>query len=288
MAGRGQAAQSQKVSVLQQPGQGERIWPQDHFGLVDKLLQKKTETSLPQHSSLDDLVEDFSSFFVNKIQGLRQQLSSYPLDSTVAVPDLVSRQTTATPPLSCFRHVDDSEVLRVVSASSPKSCSLDLLPTTILKANIDVLLLALTRIINHSIMAACFPSAFKGAHVMPLLKKSSLDQDTMKNYRLASPMWRLCWRWWRESWPPSLMHHAGTLPAGACTVGLQEESQHGVCPPEGAQWCLAGNWWEEVCDAGATWPLCCLWHHQPRDSFAAPWDWHWCLRFCSSLVQILP
>ena len=160
--------------------------PKMIFGLVDKLLQKKTETSLLQHSSLDDLVEDFSSFFVNKIQGLRQQLSSCPLESTVAVPDLVSRRTTATQPLSCFRHVDDSEVLKVVSASSPKSCSLDPLLTTILKANIDVLLPALTRIINHSITSGCFPSAFKGAHVMPLLKKSSLDRDTMKNYRPIS------------------------------------------------------------------------------------------------------
>ena len=32
-AGHGEAAQSQKVSVLQQPGQGEHIWPQDHFWL---------------------------------------------------------------------------------------------------------------------------------------------------------------------------------------------------------------------------------------------------------------
>ena len=137
--------------------------PKIIFGLVDKLLQKKRETSLPQHSSLDDLVEDFSSFFVNKIQALRQQLSSCPQDSTVTVPDLVSRWATAVPPFSCFRHVDDNEVLRVVSVSSPESCSSDPLSTTILKANIDVLLPALTRIINHSITSGCFPSAFKAS-----------------------------------------------------------------------------------------------------------------------------
>ena len=90
--------------------------PKIIFGLADKLLQKKAETSLPQHSSLDDLVEDFSSFFINKIQSLRQPLSSCPQDSTVKVPELVSRRATTAPPFSCFRHVDDREVLRVVSA----------------------------------------------------------------------------------------------------------------------------------------------------------------------------
>ena len=181
-------------------------------GLVDKLLQKKTETSLPQHSSLDDLVEDFSSFFINKIQALRQQPSSCLQDSTVTVPEPVSCRATNAPPLSCFRHVDDSEVLRVVSVLSPKSCSLDLLPTSILKANIDVLLPALTRIINHLITSGCFPSAFNRAHVIPLLKNSLLDQDAMKNYRPVSNLVFVSKVVERDAWPPSLKHTCWNTP----------------------------------------------------------------------------
>ena len=79
------------------------------------------------------------------------------------------------PPLSCFRHVDDGKVLKVISESSPISCSLDPLLTFFLKANIDVLLRALIRIIDYSITSGCFPPAFNRAHMTLLLKKSSVD-----------------------------------------------------------------------------------------------------------------
>ena len=39
---------------------------------------------------------------------------------------------------------------------------------------------------NKSITSGCFPSIYKTTQVTPLLKKSSLDPDTMKNYRPVS------------------------------------------------------------------------------------------------------
>ena len=44
---------------------------------------------------------------------------------------------------------------------------------------------AITHVVNESFLSG-FPSMFKTAIVKPLLKKSSLDQDDLKNYRQVS------------------------------------------------------------------------------------------------------
>ena len=45
---------------------------------------------------------------------------------------------------------------------------------------------AVTHIVNESFLSGIFPSMFKTAIVKPLLKKPSLDQDYLKNYRPVS------------------------------------------------------------------------------------------------------
>ena len=58
--------------------------------------------------------------------------------------------------------------------SSPnKSCNLDPLPTTLLKACLDTLLKTIMDIIIASLFSGLFPDDFKHAHVNPLLKKTS-------------------------------------------------------------------------------------------------------------------
>ncbi len=67
-----------------------------------------------------------------------------------------------------------------------KSCVLDPIPTTLLKACIDPLLPVITSIINKSMTTSQFPSQFKMANVVPILKKPSLDRNTLSNYRPVS------------------------------------------------------------------------------------------------------
>ena len=40
--------------------------------------------------------------------------------------------------------------------------------------------------VNLSLISGVFPDIFKTSHVMPLLKKTSLSKDDMKNYRPVS------------------------------------------------------------------------------------------------------
>ena len=71
-------------------------------------------------------------------------------------------------------------------SSSNMTCNLDPIPTTLLKSCIDSLIVPITSIVNKSLKEGVFPSAFKTAHVIPLLKKPSLDKKYLKNYRLVS------------------------------------------------------------------------------------------------------
>ena len=67
--------------------------------------------------------------------------------------------------------------------SPSKSCSLDPWPTFLVLDYLDILITPITSIINASLEQGKCPNFFKQAHVTPILKKSSLDIEILKNYR---------------------------------------------------------------------------------------------------------
>ena len=71
-------------------------------------------------------------------------------------------------------------------AAPCKTCSLNLIPTQLLKQIIDVLAAPLQTIVNASLQTATVLQQMKVAHVTPLLKKASLDANILKNYRPIS------------------------------------------------------------------------------------------------------
>ena len=71
-------------------------------------------------------------------------------------------------------------------SSGTKSCQLDPIPTWLLKENLDHVLPLLTHIVNHSLSTGTFPKGAHSAIIKPLLKKPSLDQNELKNYRPVS------------------------------------------------------------------------------------------------------
>ena len=67
-----------------------------------------------------------------------------------------------------------------------KSCVLDSLPTQWLKTIVDILSPLITRIVNLSLTTGKCPSSQKSAITTPLLKKASLDPESLKKYRPVS------------------------------------------------------------------------------------------------------
>ena len=74
----------------------------------------------------------------------------------------------------------------LILSSSSKSCDLDPIPTSVLTTCLDILVTPITDIITISMETSTFPQKFKKAHVRPLLKKTCLPKNELKNYRLVS------------------------------------------------------------------------------------------------------
>jgi len=72
--------------------------------------------------------------------------------------------------------------------SPTKSCALDPITTFLLKEMVDVLLpyVTVNVMINSSLRAGRMPSSHKHIVVTPLLKKTGLDAEELKNYRPVS------------------------------------------------------------------------------------------------------
>ena len=150
----------------------------DTFAVLNTLLHKKAYHPLPNHSNLSELTENFAAYFKDKIDTVRQVF----LD-TQDPPNIVPSISISS--MDTFREVTENEISKMIATSACKSCTIDPVPTWLLKKCPSVVPL-LCNIVNDSLKAGEMPSQLKEAHVIPALKKSSLDRNEFKNYRPIS------------------------------------------------------------------------------------------------------
>ena len=127
------------------------------------------------------MCEKFKNFFVNKIETIRIALDEQNVNQPIICERPFSGQ-----PLNTFTPATIAEVEKILGKSSSKSCALDVIPTWFLKKHSTQVAGAITSIINSSLETHDVPEIFKTAHIRPLLKKSSLDKEVLKNYRPVS------------------------------------------------------------------------------------------------------
>ena len=152
------------------------------YQVMNSLLQRKKSPVLPTRASPAVLAAEFNEFFQSKILRLRSELDKH--DTCTSEP-----QTDFDEPeikLECFSPGSVEEYKKVIMSSPSKTCSLDPLPTWILKNCVDSLLPMIMDIVNSSLVDGVCPVDFKNAVVTPLLKKSTLDPAEFKNYRPVS------------------------------------------------------------------------------------------------------
>ena len=87
--------------------------------------------------------------------------------------------------MTTFSTVSEEHV-ETIRKANDKSRSLDPIPTKILKQHLLTLLPVIRRMINASLNKAIIPSVFIQARLTPILKKPSLDKDSLWNYRHIS------------------------------------------------------------------------------------------------------
>lgn len=75
----------------------------------------------------------------------------------------------------CFDLVDADTLSKVVTELKSSMCSLDPIPTSLLKTIFNSVSKDILAIVNYSLQLGVFPTDFKTALVKPLLKKGNLD-----------------------------------------------------------------------------------------------------------------
>ena len=151
------------------------------FDVVNKLLGRKHSMPLPR-KPVDILVESFSDFFINKIVAIKASIGTDNSgDAAAPQPSPLVRA-----PMDILHPATEHEIQCIIAASPNKQCALDPFPTGLVKSCKDFLTPIIMQIVNKSLSTGEFPQAFKNALVTPLLKKRTLDEDVLNNYRPVS------------------------------------------------------------------------------------------------------
>jgi Reverse transcriptase (RNA-dependent DNA polymerase)/Endonuclease-reverse transcriptase len=142
------------------------------------------EIMTPVNSKL--LCDSLAEFFVTKIRNISSNILSRistlgrDSDALYADPKHTGEFFSIVQPPS----VD--EVHKLINSMSGKSSPVDKVPTSIIKSCADVFAPLIAHLAKLSFQDGVFPTAYKFAHVTPLLKKPDLDRDNPANYRPIS------------------------------------------------------------------------------------------------------
>ncbi len=146
--------------------------PRGLFKVVNSLMGKKTDNPLPPHTSPTDLANDFASFFDEKIVKIQMHLDNQTVTSQK---DTSPVDHSLVCQFNEFLPLTEEEVCNLIAKAPNKTCELDPIATGLLKECKNELSPIIMRIINMSFDSASFPTQYKLAFLLPLLKKLGLD-----------------------------------------------------------------------------------------------------------------
>ena len=149
------------------------------FRVVNSLCREPLETALPEHTDPTKLANEFDTFFLNKIEIIKENLGKFQVQEPGLIP--VTRKEN----LESISALSIEEVSKIVRESSNASCRLDPVSTWLLKSCVDVLAPPITEMVNLSLLSGHVPEYWRTAVVSPLLKKPGLDL-VYKNFRPIS------------------------------------------------------------------------------------------------------
>ena len=155
--------------VKETSGDGKKLWR-----ALSKVLGRSQVSSLPSCTDENSLANQIGAFLIDKINKIRNTFRNC---TSKCVP--LEKKPAS---FSSFQLVSESEVLTFNKESPSEICSLDPWPTFLVKRCTDILLPSTTKLVNLSLQDGVFPEPFKNAIVIPLIKKTSLPKQDLKNY----------------------------------------------------------------------------------------------------------
>ena len=146
------------------------------FRVANELMDKTKEKVLPFHSDPKKLANEFNEYFVDKVKKIR---NSIPVENE---PSSHYSRPFQGERMNTFRTVTEDEVELIIREHGIKTSMEDPIPSKLMQPSLDVVLPTLTKLINQSLMEGSM-NGIKESVLDPLLKKSGLDIDEMKNFR---------------------------------------------------------------------------------------------------------
>ena len=121
------------------------------FRVIEELMPK-AKPKLPSHESTVELAKAFNTYFIQKIENIRESLDKGTTVETVAQSPLCNQNVlkpvaSTVAALSDFKPASVEEVVKIDKSSPTKSCDLDPIPTWLLKKHIDDLGPVITRLL---------------------------------------------------------------------------------------------------------------------------------------------
>ena len=175
---------------------------QDACFCVIKELTQVPRRMLPEASRTKKLCDDFSMFFSEKIQLIREKITIQLAAMDAIITDKVVNNSIIHK-LDQFTPTTEKELERIIRDCPAKTCSLDHRPTDVLEKTLQCQLSYIVTLVNSSFDHGIFPLKLRTAVVKPLLKKDNLDLNVLRTtglfltYLLSVKCWkRLLWNVW--------------------------------------------------------------------------------------------
>ena len=138
------------------------------------MLARNNISPLPECSSLMELANDFNIFFADKITTIRDNIINTKFNGIKPTPVEPVNESVILE-MNSFQSILERDVEKRICKLPSKSCELDPMLTTLLKAMVEVVAPVITCIINMSLLSDEFYKSLKVAHVKPLIKKKGMD-----------------------------------------------------------------------------------------------------------------
>ena len=151
------------------------------YKTLNRLLGQQKDIIFPTHKDPQTVANEMGWFFSEKITKIRRNISS-----SGASPASYSAYPQHDETLTMFSNLSPDDVKQLVLDMNSKSCSLDPIPTWLLKECLEELLPIITHIINTSLDNSTFPNFLRHATITPNIKNKNGDTEVYTNYRPIS------------------------------------------------------------------------------------------------------
>ena len=152
------------------------------FKVVSQVLDKnKSAVTLPKFTDPTNLANRFNLFYADKVNNIRAKIP--PIASTANIN--TNSFAFAGTPLRNFNPITVEEFKKLLKGKAIKAAYNDFLPRSVMKNVFDTLLPYIVDLVNLSLSTGSMQSINEGT-IVPLLKKSGLDPELLKNYRPVS------------------------------------------------------------------------------------------------------